>query len=515
MQTYLTDVWNLSFTHAAAILNIWGGISWILPLLFLFLADAHTGNFKMVVISSIADSVGIMLVTMSTPPILTNSTGSCKEYEAQCISHTKRVMFYAGMALLAMGIGGHRASLKPYNDESEAYSSLPMLFCVKLPLILFVSLTTIAGFFVFPYIKQWYLLFGVPGICVVCAILLFFSGRYKHGSAEARGSPLTDVCRVFVAAALKISQPFPADTKHIYQYDDEAHNSFPPSRFLRWLEKAAIILPDVSLEDQVRNRRWRLCSFEEVEAAKFLVRVIPIGATFVVCTIVSSVGNTFLVEQGSRMNRKIGKWKVPSQVLLALFFLGKKYFFDNLADSLVKKSRIYGPPRGIAVAMLLSVLCCVTAAVIEVERLKVVKHHGLLNKPDEAVPMAAYWLFFPFFLLAGLDSFIRKGVVAFYKRGSPEGMKRYCEHFADAVSGLGLVYSVISVRIVGKISEMGGREGWFQDNLNKSRLDLYYWALAGLSALNLLVFFPLVSLHRYKSWETKAGVVDGVQSCSW
>ncbi|KAL8536937.1 hypothetical protein ACS0TY_012213 [Phlomoides rotata] len=79
---------------------------------------------------------------------------------------------------------------------------------------------------------------------------------------------------VFVAAALKISQPFPADTTHIYQYDDEAQNSFPPSRFLKWLEKAAIILPDVSLENQVRNRRWRLCSFEEVEAAKFIFRVI-------------------------------------------------------------------------------------------------------------------------------------------------------------------------------------------------------------------------------------------------
>ncbi|KAL8521270.1 hypothetical protein ACS0TY_011706 [Phlomoides rotata] len=56
---------------------------------------------------------------------------------------------------------------------------------------------------------------------------------------------------VFVAAALKISQPFPADTTHIYQYDDEAHNSFPPSRFLRWLEKTTIILQDVSLEDQI------------------------------------------------------------------------------------------------------------------------------------------------------------------------------------------------------------------------------------------------------------------------
>ncbi|KAL8526733.1 hypothetical protein ACS0TY_015801 [Phlomoides rotata] len=124
-------------------------------------------------------------------------------------------------------------------------------------------------------------------------------------------------------------------------------------------------------------------------------------------------------------------------------------------------------------------------------------------------------------------------------------MRRYCPRFTYAVSGPGLMYSVISVYVVGKISEIGGREGWFQDSLNKSRLDRYYLVLAGLSALNLIIFIPLafhdqkqyqpretsteealahlaglsalnllmfsqlVSLHRYKSWETMAGVVDG------
>lgn len=57
MQTYLTEVWSLSFTHAAAILNIWGGISWILPVFFLFLAEARIGHFKMIVISSMANCV--------------------------------------------------------------------------------------------------------------------------------------------------------------------------------------------------------------------------------------------------------------------------------------------------------------------------------------------------------------------------------------------------------------------------------------------------------------------------
>lgn len=174
-------------------------------------------------------SQGIALVTMSTPQVLAKS---CKEYEARCIGHTQRLMFYTGMTLLALGIGGHRASLKPCDYESDASSSLVTLFCVKLPLIIFVSLTTIAGFFVFPYIKQWYLLFGVPGICMASATLIFFSGWHKYNRVKPEGSPLTDVCRVFVAAALKIFQPVPPDTKHLYQDDEEARTSFPPSRFL-------------------------------------------------------------------------------------------------------------------------------------------------------------------------------------------------------------------------------------------------------------------------------------------
>lgn len=95
--------------------------------------------------------------------------------------------------------------------------------------------------------------------------------------------------------------------------------------FPRFLEKAAIILP----EDDVRNTSsWTLCSVQQVEAAKFVVRVLPIGANFIICTIVSSVGNTFFVEQGSHMNRNLGKWKVLSQMLLAIFFLGKQYFWS-------------------------------------------------------------------------------------------------------------------------------------------------------------------------------------------
>lgn len=185
-----------------------------------------------------------MLVTMSTPPVLANSTGTCKEYEARCIGHTQKGLFYSGMALLALGIGGHRASLEPFlaeqHDGVRIYYQLSWP-CYILRIVTSVSLpfVPLVLFFVFPYIKQWFLLFGVPGMCVVSATLIFLSGwfssKYTYNYSKPQGSPLSDVFRVFVAAALKISQPFQPDTNQLYKNDDEGDNSFPPHRFPRYI----------------------------------------------------------------------------------------------------------------------------------------------------------------------------------------------------------------------------------------------------------------------------------------
>lgn len=57
LQPYLTEVWKISFTHAAAIVNIWEGTSLMLPAVFQFLADKYLGNFKVVVLSVISSTL--------------------------------------------------------------------------------------------------------------------------------------------------------------------------------------------------------------------------------------------------------------------------------------------------------------------------------------------------------------------------------------------------------------------------------------------------------------------------
>ncbi|XP_073311365.1 protein NRT1/ PTR FAMILY 5.5-like isoform X2 [Primulina huaijiensis] len=506
LQNYLTDVWKLSFTHAAGILNIWGGISFILPVFFLFLVDAFVGHFQMLVFSSVAYSLGISFISMSTPPVLANS---CKLYEPQCIGHTKKVLFYTGLSLLAVGVAGHLVSVRPFlkeqedkSDEKQGSGSICQIAGFQ-----FVVLVPLIGAFALPYIKPWSIRFGNPAICTVVATLLFLSGSCTYKKAEPQGSPLTNVCRVFVAAAFKICEPFPLDANELYKKDGQELQRFSSTRVLRFLEKAAIVIPGKSKEQQEKNR-WRLCSVAEVEEAKITVRVVPMWMTFIVCGIVSSFGNTYFVEQAKKMNRKIGKWKVPLQIILMLFDWAKRFFascYNKMADRFFPGSKKYAPSAGIVMAMIFSILCCITAARIEMRRLDVITRHNLLDKPDENIPMSVYWLLFQFFLLAGLDSFFEKSVSEFFKDQAPGSMKNYLEFFSKGVSGLGFICNVLSVHVVGNISEKGGKPNWFQHTLNRSRLDRYYWVLAGLSGVNLVVYILVAFIYRYKNLEPNNG----------
>ena len=57
MMTYLTDVWKLDFTHAAAIVNVFSGVTTIMPIGMAFLAHAFMGDYWMLLLSSLAYSL--------------------------------------------------------------------------------------------------------------------------------------------------------------------------------------------------------------------------------------------------------------------------------------------------------------------------------------------------------------------------------------------------------------------------------------------------------------------------
>lgn len=102
--------------------------------------------------------------------------------------------------------------------------------------------------------------------------------------------------------------------------------------------------------------------------------------------------------------------------------------------------------------------------------------------------MTMFWLLPQFILLGAFTGTFSNSAIFFFIEQSPVSTRRYLPLFISAVAGVGIIGSVVSVYVVGKMSERGGKMNWFQHDLNGSRLDMYYWTLDCLMAINLLPF---------------------------
>ncbi|XP_021828956.1 protein NRT1/ PTR FAMILY 5.5-like [Prunus avium] len=221
-----------------------------------------------------------------------------------------------------------------------------------------------------------------------------------------------------------------------------------------------------------------------------MVCMVPLCLLFLMTGIVSAIGNTYFIEAASHMNGKI--WGIKTTVL---FFP----FLFNLSRSNAKAIwHNCDPGVGVLVALVVAILCCITAAIVETFRLAVVKSHGLIDLPDATVPMSRFWLVPQYVFLGVADGLFELSIVRFYiafvlqwpidanlelvEQGQDDPRRQYVPLFAKAISGVGILFSVLSVHVVGEI-----KPAWFQHTLNTSRLQNYYWTLAALTSGNLVI----------------------------
>ncbi|KAL2906500.1 Protein NRT1/ PTR FAMILY 5.5, partial [Bienertia sinuspersici] len=453
MMVYLTDVWELEIVHAAAIINIWTGLIKVLPILFAYLADAFLGNSFVTLFSSFSS----MIVRMAA---LSACYAPFAQEQAEETASTGRSTGWWRTHLVAL-----------------------------------------AALLIAAFVKPWATLFGICAILallsfLLCLILRVISG-FNSPVPRQQGSPLTTIFRVLFAASSKSFYPRPQDMGELYDEPDPLQEELlPHTKGLRCLDKAAIIKSERTLEPQVR-KRWSLCKVSEVEETKIFTRTIPVWTTFIVCGLVSSLGATYFLEQAKTLDPRVGKAKTP----LILFF----WFYDHSRKSFTTgfipiflKNRRYYPRIGIVAAMMYATLSCIAAAKVETRRLGVVKNHGLIDDPNERVPMTIFWLLPQFVLLGCLDGIHRLSVYGFSLDQAPKSMTKYLNLFARAFFGLGVMGSVVVVYIVGRISERRTGTNWFQATLNTSRLDNYYWVLASSAAINLVTFILVGCFYHYR-----------------
>ncbi|XP_057826885.2 protein NRT1/ PTR FAMILY 5.10 isoform X1 [Cryptomeria japonica] len=463
---YLTSVLNESTATAASNVNMWSGVAFVLPFLGAFIADSYLGRYWTILVATIV-------------------------YLLPCLQ--------------AFGAD-------QFDDEDPKEKQHRSSFFNWWSFGIYLGF--LPGVTVLTYIQDnvgWGVGFGIPAFTMGMALVVFLCGTRFYRNKQPSGSSLTRVIHVFVAAFFKRNAPIPfreqshlASSQEVEVLRTESRRQLLQTNKFRFLDKATI---EDELDFECRTtRNWRLCTVQQVEEVKLLLGMLPIWMTCLMYGVVLAQSFTFFTEQGSTMDRKIGRhFVIPSASLQCFNSITVMLFvpvYDCLFVPIAK--RLSGNERGITLlqrigaGMFFSALSMIVAALIEIKRLKAAKDNGLIDMPYATIPISVFWLLPQYVLFGIADVFIVIGLQEYFYDQMPDTMKSLGIAVYLSVIGVGSFLSSILILVIEKVTCRKQEECWFADNLNKAHLDYFYWLLASLSLLNLGIFITLASCYKYK-----------------
>lgn len=516
--TYFSQYMHFSLAKSANTVTNFMGTSFLLPLLGGYISDAFMPTFVTVIAFTGIELVGMVLLTVQAHyPSLKPEACALKELQAGVCKQTHGLeagMLFIGLYLVALGVGGLKGSLPVHGaeqfDENETKQrTLRSSFFNWFLFSMCVGSLLAVTFVVWVQDnKGWQWGFAISTVSVLLILIVFLAGTTVYRNKIPRGSPLTRIAQVFVAAMYKrrtiMSQWRTNDIDEVREAMETA-DLLPHTPQFRFLDKASI--PDPRCSNATGEESpWRLCSVTQVEEVKIMLRVVPIFASTIMMNCCLAQLQTFSVEQATTMDTTIKNFKVPAASLPSIPVICMIILIPIYDQAFVPMARrITGKETGIThlqrvgVGLLLSILSMAVAALVEVKRKTVARDQGFLDSA-EPLPITFLWVGLQYLFLGLADMFTLAGLMEFFYTEAPSGMRSLATALSWASISMGYYLSSVLVSIVNAItSRIGKGVGWLSgNNLNRNYLDRFYWLLCVLSALNFIHYLMWSIWFRYK-----------------
>ncbi|KAK6788660.1 hypothetical protein RDI58_012458 [Solanum bulbocastanum] len=515
MIIYLTNELHLPLTKAANTLTNFGGTASLTPLIGAFIADTFAGRFWTITVASIIYQIGMIILTLSAiipqlrPP-------SCKDDEyCKEANSSQLAILYVSLLLTALGSGGIRPCVVAFGadqfDENDPNQKTQIWkffnwYYFSMGFSMLVAVTVIV------YIQDnigWGVGFGVPTIAMLISIVVFIFGYPLYRNLDPAGSPFTRLVQVCVAAYKKRKLDMVNDTNLLYQNqeldaDISTAGKLVHTKQMKFLDRAAI----VTEEDNPKcPNLWRLNTVHRVEELKSIIRMGPIWASGIILITAYAQQSTFSIQQAKTMDRHlINSLEIPAAsmtVFTLTTMLCTVALYDRVFVPIARK--FTGLDRGISflsrmgIGFFISVLATLVAGFIEVKRKNVASTYGLVDKPKSIVPISVFWLV-PQYCLHGIaEAFMSIGHLEFFYDQTPESMKSTATALFWTSISAGNYLSTFLVSLVHKFTSGPTRTNWLPDNnLNKGRLEYFYWLITILQVVNLIYYLFCARLYTFK-----------------
>lgn len=515
LQVYLTTVFNMSRINATTLLNVFNGTTNIATLVGAYLSDTYFGRYKTLGAGSIASFLGLLVVNLTAVFRNLHPRSCNQEDRSKCSGPDAGQMAFLmfGFLLMIIGAGGIRPcnlafGADQFNPNTESgkrgVDSFFNWYYFTVTFAQIISVTIVV------YVQSnvsWSIGLAIPTIFMFLSCFLYFIATKMYVKVMPEGSPMTSLVQVMVVAFKKRKLELPNQpslTLFNYMPPKSLNSKLAYTHQFSFLDKAAIITPEDEIKaDGTTANPWNLCSIQQVEEAKCVLRVIPISLTAILYHI--GAQQQYIVFQALQSDRRLGrtKFQIPAASYVIFAMLSLTLFVPLYDRVIVPFMRKVKKGRGgitilqrIGIGLFLTIIESLVGAVVEDRRRLMA-----LSRGTNVSPMSAMWLV-PQLALGGLaEAFNAIGQIEFYYKQFPENMRSIAGAFffcGNAVSNY--VYSLL-ISVVHQMTRNGNTGGWLPEDLNKGRLDYFYYMVAVLCTLNFVYFLICAHWYRYKGSE--------------
>ncbi|OVA06133.1 Proton-dependent oligopeptide transporter family [Macleaya cordata] len=438
--SYLTGPLRQPTVVAAANVNAWVGVMWMLPLVSAFLADSYLGQFRTIIFSSLIYILGLALLILSTavPSLRPPSCSKNSEDNASCPSPSsfQVFFFFSSLYLIAIGNAGYK------------------------PIIVHLILNYIQDYL------SWGLGFGIPS-----------AENWRTTSSSS------------TTIVEEIGMPYRIGSSHQFKFLDKALIIDTSSELVGSTRKQGIPCSISQVEDAKALLRlapiWITCLIYSIVVAQLV-------------TFFTKQASTMDRSLGSEFQIPAASIQIFSSLSFILFIIIYDRLFVPFARTFTSKSNGITILQRVGGGLFLSIITMVVAAIVEKKRLQTALDFGLIDMPKATVPMSVWWLI-PQNVLHGLTSVLAKvGLQEFFYDQVPHGLRTMGVSLFFSLFGTGNFLSSLLISVIEKVT--GGSSpysSWFPNNLNQAHLDYFYWLLAGLSIIQFAAYLYFSKSYLY------------------
>lgn len=232
---------------------------------------------------------------------------------------------------------------------------------------------------------------------------------------------------------------------------------------------------------------WSLCTVEQVEDLKSVIKVIPTWFIGMLMEI-SMTQITILTVQAKSMNRKLGSsFEIPagsfamfSMLSIALWIPLYNHIFLPLVSRIKGKPVYLGMKLRMGIAIFLASLCLAVSGIVEnIRRRRAITGGGRLS---------AMCLLPQLFLGGITESMFATAQYEFFYLELPRNMATTSSILFQVEYSVANLLSSLFMSITDDLSKKGGKESWISTDINKGRYDYFFWVISGFCLFDLVLY---------------------------